>query len=186
MNNLPVSVTALTPVRAEPRDDAEQVTQALAGEPLWVEEERDGWLRVRTAYGYPGWVQAAGGADVLAAARAYLGTRYEWGGMTTAGIDCSGLVHMAFRRLGILVPRDSWQQETAGEPVAGNDVGPGDVRCYDRHVAFDAGGGKIVHATGRAGVRAVVEEPEPPQLRAALRTCRRFSPAFGAAHAHSI
>ena len=40
----------LAPVRAEPRDDAEQVTQALSGEPLEVEEERGGWVRVRTAY----------------------------------------------------------------------------------------------------------------------------------------
>ncbi len=57
-------------MRAEPRDDAEQVTQAVAGEPLWVEEERNGWLRVRTAYGYAGWVREASGGDAVAAARA--------------------------------------------------------------------------------------------------------------------
>ena len=43
----------VAPLRAEPRDDAEQVTQALRGEPLEVEERRDGWARVRTAYDYP-------------------------------------------------------------------------------------------------------------------------------------
>ena len=32
----------IAPIRAEPRDDAEQVTQALAGEPLTVDERRDG------------------------------------------------------------------------------------------------------------------------------------------------
>ena len=46
----------VAPVRAEPRDDAEQVTQALRGEPLRVEGRRNGWVRVVTAYDYPGWV----------------------------------------------------------------------------------------------------------------------------------
>ncbi len=48
---------ALAPLRAEPRDDAEQVTQALPGEPLEVEEDQGGWVRVRTAYDYPGWLR---------------------------------------------------------------------------------------------------------------------------------
>ena len=49
----------LESLRAEPRDDAEQVTQALRGEPLRVEERRDGWARVLTAYDYPGWLREA-------------------------------------------------------------------------------------------------------------------------------
>ena len=48
----------VAPVRAEPADGAEQVTQALRGEPLRVEERRDGWARVVTAYDYPGWMRA--------------------------------------------------------------------------------------------------------------------------------
>ena len=47
----------VAPVRAEPDDGAEQVTQALLGEPLRVEERRDGWARVVTAYDYPGWMR---------------------------------------------------------------------------------------------------------------------------------
>ena len=45
-------------MRAEPRADAEQVTQLLRGEPVSVLEERDGWARIETAYGYPGWARA--------------------------------------------------------------------------------------------------------------------------------
>ena len=48
----------VAPVHAEPDATSEQVTQALRGEPLTVEEERDGWARVRTAYDYPGWIRA--------------------------------------------------------------------------------------------------------------------------------
>ena len=62
--------------------------------------DRDG-VRVR------GWV----------AAGAYLGAPYLWGGMSERGINCSGLVHMAFRRLGRLVPRDAHEQEAAAEQV---------------------------------------------------------------------
>jgi hypothetical protein len=44
-------------IRAAPRDEAEQVTQALRGEPLTVEETDGDWARVRTAYDYPGWIR---------------------------------------------------------------------------------------------------------------------------------
>ena len=172
-------------MRSTPREEAEQVTQLLRGEPVTVQERRAGWARIETAYHYPGWVREealgppregewppAQEHDVLAAARAYLGAPYEWGGMSERGIDCSGLVHMAFRRTGVLVPRDSWQQAEAGKAVAEKELEPGDVICYEGHVAFWLGDGRILHASGREGVAAVLEEPEPDEL-ARRRLCFR-------------
>jgi gamma-D-glutamyl-L-lysine dipeptidyl-peptidase len=175
-------------IRAEPDDGAEQVTQALRGEPLEVDERRRGWARVRTAYDYPGWIreEALGGVpdsgwlperrngDPVEEARCYLGAPYEWGGMTERGIDCSGLVHMAYRRLGRLVPRDAHQQEDAGTPVGRPQLRRGDLVCYEGHVAFWLGEGRILHATRRQGVDGVVEEEQPPDLAARVRGYVRF------------
>lgn len=55
---------------------------------------------------------------VLENANRVLGTRYLWGGKTSQGIDCSGLVQVAFAAEGINLPRDSNQQVYLGSLVA--------------------------------------------------------------------
>jgi gamma-D-glutamyl-L-lysine dipeptidyl-peptidase len=185
----------VAPIHADADPSSEQVTQALRGEPLTVYERRDGWARVTTAYDYPGWIaeSALGGkpaadwlpapreGDPVAEARSFLGAPYLWGGMSERGIDCSGLVHMAWRRLGRLVPRDADQQEAAAERV--DEPQYGDLVTYGRddatHIAFWVGEGRIVHA---AGTRSVVEEQETADLLEIRRGFFRLDPESTSPH----
>lgn len=171
-------------VRAEPREDAERVTELLLGEPVAVDERRDGWALIRTVYDYPGWVREddlRADGDPLEAARRYLGAPYLWGGMTERGIDCSGLVHMAHRAIGRLVPRDADQQEDAGTPVDEAGARPGDLITYCEagethatHIAFWLGEGRILHSTEREDVNGVVVEIEPEHLKKMRRRIIRL------------
>jgi hypothetical protein len=115
---------------------------------------------------------------------AFRGAPYLWGGVTPAGVDCSGLVQTTFAARGILLPRDAWQQAAVGAPVAQADLRPGDL-CFFRgettdritHVAIYAGDHTIVHSTVRRGtvVRERWTEPGATDLRDRLVGARRVA-----------
>ncbi|GIF24236.1 hypothetical protein BJ973_007717 [Actinoplanes tereljensis] len=91
------------------------------------------------------------GDDVVAAAKKYLGTPYVFGSTNPdKGLDCSGLVQRAYADLGIQLPRNSWQQAKAGEPVAGlAEAKPGDILAFDSpvdHVGIYLGDNKMIAA----------------------------------------
>jgi cell wall-associated NlpC family hydrolase len=105
--------------------------------------------------------------------------------MTERGIDCSGLVHVAYRRAGHVVPRDAHDQEASGTAVDPGSLRRGDLVSYGPpdgdadHVAFWLGDGRILHATRREGVATVVAEPEPEALKARRRRLFRLSSLDG-------
>ena len=99
-------------------------------------------------------VQATSGTvevnRLVAHARRYLGTSYVWGGMTTNGIDCSGLVWQAYHQEGIRLPRDTDQQQKLGAEIANEEFQAGDLLFFPGHVALSLGGDAYIHASGSA------------------------------------
>ena len=156
------------------------MTQALHGDKLVRLTQRDSWSKVRLPDqtgnkfrdGIIGWVPTrqltttrpasrvlhagtphGSGGDVLRLARSYLGDRYLWGGLSRAGLDCSGLTYRVFRSLGVVLPRDAADQSKMGQSVRRADLRRGDLVFFGtgtwahiHHVGIYAGNGLVLHA----------------------------------------
>jgi cell wall-associated NlpC family hydrolase len=85
--------------------------------------------------------------DFVAVAEAFLGAPYLWGGKTSLGIDCSGLVQVALQAAGVACPRDSDMQELAlGKLSSLSELRRGDLVFWKGHVAIARDGESLVHA----------------------------------------
>ncbi len=121
----------------------ETLTESLKGDGLFLlGPPENGYFRCHAADGYVGYVAAdaiervdgetfdarlntPGTAEpdprvegAIAEGLKLLGTKYVWGGTSAGGVDCSGLVHTAFRSQGMRLPRDADQQALVGKLVA--------------------------------------------------------------------
>lgn len=92
-------------------------------------------------------------ADPVAVAERFLETPYLLGGRTAEGIDCSGLVQLAFAMTGRALPRDSdLQPEAAGRPLEpGAPLQRGDLVFFPGHVGLMVDEMRLIHATGHHG-----------------------------------
>jgi cell wall-associated NlpC family hydrolase len=91
--------------------------------------------------------------DAVAIAELFVETPYLWGGRTSEGIDCSGLVQTALTAAGIASPRDSDMQEAVlGEPLAVDDpdvpLQRGDLVFWKGHVGIMRDSLTLLHANG--------------------------------------
>ncbi|WP_018349848.1 C40 family peptidase [Longispora albida] len=121
---------------------------------------------------------AAGAGTPLAVAERLLDVPYIWGGVSAYGIDCSGLVHLAYARTGQQVPRDAAEQQAAATPVALGTEQPGDLYFFARpgqpvhHVGFVLGERRMLHACYTGG--KVVAEDLTPERSATLVSAGRL------------
>jgi gamma-D-glutamyl-L-lysine dipeptidyl-peptidase len=231
-----ISPISIIPVRAQPSERSEMVTQILFGELVEVlntnkklQSLHPGWSHVRCDWdGYLGWVttkqlqflqlqkpdfqniafnyeimQAAMNSDysipitigatlpdydglsfeigekkftfsgqvidaqntkanadlLLKIARRFLYAPYLWGGRSPFGIDCSGLVQVCYKMLGIALPRDAYQQAEIGETIDFIEyTQQGDLAYFVNdsnkitHVGIIIANNQIIHASGRVRI----------------------------------
>ena len=93
---------------------------------------------------------ATTGSAVVEKAKAYLGSKYVYGGTSPSGFDCSGFTYYIYKQFGITLNRTAAAQYSNGVPVARSDLQLGDLIMFGKsginHVGIYIGGGKIVHA----------------------------------------
>jgi hypothetical protein len=86
-------------------------------------------------------------SDFVAVAEEFLNTPYLWGGKTSLGLDCSGLVQVALQAAGQACPRDSDMQELAlGKLSSLGELRRGDLVFWRGHVAIARDGKTLLHA----------------------------------------
>ena len=98
-------------------------------------------------------------SQIIKTAELFLGTSYYWGGTSgvqphlSMGVDCSGLVHLAYRIHGLDLPRNSHEQKLRSAPLHSGGMRPGDLVFMTDSVNSD----KITHAMIYTGGDGVIE-----------------------------
>ena len=97
---------------------------------------------------------------LLATAKKYIGTPYQFGGATPKAFDCSGYLQYVFRQNGLTIPRTADEQYKLGQKTTlRRQLEPGDLVFFTTyepgasHCGIYLGDGKFIHVSAKKGVR---------------------------------
>jgi cell wall-associated NlpC family hydrolase len=79
---------------------------------------------------------------VVSTAQSYIGTKYKYGGTTHKGMDCSGLIYVAYSKEQIQLPRTSFAMSQQGKTISLKQIKKGDL------VFFSTGRKKRINHVG--------------------------------------
>lgn len=86
------------------------------------------------------------------------GVRYQQGGLSKSGIDCSGFVHLTFKsKFRLILPRTTWMQARFGKEIKKDKLKAGDLIFFrtsitSNHVGIYLEKDKFLHASQKKGV----------------------------------
>lgn len=86
------------------------------------------------------------------------GVRYQRGGLSQRGVDCSGFVHLTYKsKLGLHLPRTTGMQSRLGKEIRQDDLKAGDLIFFktgssSKHVGIYLEKNKFLHASQKQGV----------------------------------
>lgn len=140
------------------QSSARQAHNLRAQQSLEVEEELAEFTN-ETSYQLPLLADS-----ILERGKSLIGTRYRFGGNSTAGFDCSGFIGYLFREeAGMTLPRSSRDMMKIDAPqVSRHDLKPGDLLFFSTagrgrisHAAIYLGDDQFIHSSSRrsGGVR---------------------------------
>lgn len=163
-------------IYSHPDLDSPTISDLVAGNVLvWVNQESaNSFRRVQTPDGRCGWVleketqewndwvssRDLTADNLISSARRLMGVPYIWGGTSSKGVDCSGLVNFAFMQNGYNILRDVSQIQREGVEVdlsqGWGNFQPGDLLIFGkretngkthwRHVGIYLGDGRFIHS----------------------------------------
>jgi len=119
------------------------------------------------------------GLDFASTALMYRGVPYRWAGMSSRGMDCSGLIARVMLNHGLRVPHQSGQLFKLGTPVSQSELEAGDLLFFRTrrrgigHVGMYLGDGKFIHASSSAG-RVVITELSDKHYQSVYVGARRI------------
>ena len=117
------------------------------------------------------------GARAASVALRQVGVPYRYGGSTTSGFDCSGLVQFSYGQVGKTVPRTTGQLWAASSTVKRTDLRAGDLLFFSikgkmSHVGLYVGGEDFVHAPSSGRTVTVAKITSPFYSSALIRAGR--------------
>lgn len=121
--------------------------------------------------------------NIINNATGFNGTKYKYGGSTTKGMDCSGLIFIAFKKENIALPRVSRDMAKQGYPITLQNAEKGDLLFFKtsknskeiNHVGLivysKSGTIEFIHATTSKGV--ITSSLSEPYWKLAFIEARR-------------